>query len=267
MIIITGFTVVSIFYLNKIFKNTKTHTIIQLDSTIFVPILPRILCLILTSPKNFVGNARAVNETWAIRCDGYFFVSEPVNRDNATDNLPIITTRSSSIDSTAKINQAFRFVSKHYLNNFDWFIVVDYETYLLVENLKDFLNQLYPTEPLAFTSDPNKNHLSYILSQQALKIFNQAQQNPKSDCRKNASNRNVPITECLQSENVSLKPLLIDCLFPLVNDFNSHWFPISAPHSVRCSFAKILINSLKCGFYRYRRPVIIISFHSTVFNQ
>ncbi|CAF4167781.1 unnamed protein product, partial [Rotaria sordida] len=34
--------------------------------------LPRICCLILTTPKYFLTRAKAVNETWAPRCDRYF---------------------------------------------------------------------------------------------------------------------------------------------------------------------------------------------------
>ncbi|KAF5400419.1 hypothetical protein PHET_06503 [Paragonimus heterotremus] len=35
----------------------------------------RILCMILTMPDNHSRKARAVKQTWASRCDGYFFVS------------------------------------------------------------------------------------------------------------------------------------------------------------------------------------------------
>jgi hypothetical protein len=36
----------------------------------------RVFCLILTTPKYFVTRAKAVNETWAPRCDRYFFITE-----------------------------------------------------------------------------------------------------------------------------------------------------------------------------------------------
>ncbi len=46
----------------------------------------RIHCLILTSPKYFDTRARAVNLTWAPRCDRYFFIAK---YSNDTKGLPI----------------------------------------------------------------------------------------------------------------------------------------------------------------------------------
>ena len=46
----------------------------------------RIYCFILTTPKYFATRARAVNSTWAKRCDRYTFISE---YSKNTKGLPI----------------------------------------------------------------------------------------------------------------------------------------------------------------------------------
>ena len=45
--------------------------------------LPRICCLILTTPKYFSTRAKAVNATWGPRCDKYYFISE-LHNENLT---------------------------------------------------------------------------------------------------------------------------------------------------------------------------------------
>src|SRR5215467_932897 len=49
----------------------------------------RIYCLILTSPQYFDTRARAVNLTWARRCDKHSFISEYTNDTKGLSIAPI----------------------------------------------------------------------------------------------------------------------------------------------------------------------------------
>ena len=124
------------------------------------PLKPvRICCLILTTPKNFLTFTRAVNETWAPRCDRYFFVSEypegnfTLEQKQFSQQIPLapignVTTGRKHL--TTKMTKAFLFAYEHHLNDFDWFIKADDDTYLVMGNLRRFLGKQDPTEPVTF---------------------------------------------------------------------------------------------------------------------
>ena len=120
---------------------------------------PRICCLILTSPKTFLTRARAVNNTWGPRCDRYYFITEFSNQTllptefQAGSHLPIAPIKNIPVGYnhlTRKSSLALLFASEKHLNEFDWFIKADDDTYLLVENLKSFLREQNASEPITF---------------------------------------------------------------------------------------------------------------------
>lgn len=120
---------------------------------------PRICCLILTAPNNFMKRAIAINQTWAPRCDRYYFISE-FNKSILSkvellvgDQLPIapiknIPTGYSHL--TRKSALAFVFAYEHHVDDFDWFLKADDDTYLIVENLRAFLREKNSSEPVTF---------------------------------------------------------------------------------------------------------------------
>ena len=121
--------------------------------------LPRILCLILTSPKYFLTRTKAVNETWAPRCNRYFFVTEyPPNNIssqefNFTNHIPILPLKNLTTGYdhlTQKVTLAFLYAYENYFNDFDWFVKADDDTYLIVENLKMFLSTKNTFVPVTY---------------------------------------------------------------------------------------------------------------------
>jgi hypothetical protein len=119
---------------------------------------PRILCLIVTSPKYFI-RAKAVDETWGPRCDRYFFITEyPENNmtseeRNITEQIPIAPIKN-IIPGYGHLTQksvlAFLFAYENYFNDFDWFVKADDDTYLIVDHLKTFLSEQNSSEPVTF---------------------------------------------------------------------------------------------------------------------
>lgn len=111
---------------------------------------PRIYCFILTTPKYFDTRARAVNLTWAPRCDRYTFISE---YSNDTKGLPIarisnITTGYQYLPQKASL--ALRYIYENFANDYDWVVKADDDTYLFVDNLKNFLKEKNASEPVTF---------------------------------------------------------------------------------------------------------------------
>jgi hypothetical protein len=120
---------------------------------------PRVLCLIITLPKYFLTRAKAVHETWAPRCDRYFFITEyPQNNMTSeqfsiTKQIPIAPIKNiiPGYDHlTQKSTLAFLFAYENYFNDFDWFVKADDDTYLIVEHLKAFLSEQNSSEPVTF---------------------------------------------------------------------------------------------------------------------
>jgi len=108
----------------------------------------RICCLILTTSNYFQTRARAVNQTWAPRCDKYFFISE-----QQTSQLPILPIKNLTNGYqhlTKKSTLAFFYVYEHFFQYFDWFVKADDDTYIFVENLRSFLGKQNPSRPISF---------------------------------------------------------------------------------------------------------------------
>ena len=130
--------------------------------------LIRICCLILTNPNELFTRARAVHETWGPRCDRHFFIIEDFKQNNFTSEqthfiqqLPILSAGNMSYGRehlTEKVNNAFLSVHQHYLNDFDWFVKADDDTYIVLNNLRAFLAKQNATEPVTFGYHFKVNH-------------------------------------------------------------------------------------------------------------
>lgn len=120
---------------------------------------PRIFCFIVTAPQYFLTRTKAVNNTWAPRCDRYFFVTEPLN-GNATSELvdfakrlpiaPIPNIKSGYNRLTQKSTLAFLFAYEKYFNDCEWFVKADDDTYLFVDHLKMFLSDKNTSRPVTY---------------------------------------------------------------------------------------------------------------------
>jgi glycoprotein-N-acetylgalactosamine 3-beta-galactosyltransferase len=110
----------------------------------------RIYCFILTTPKYFDTRARAVNLTWAPRCDKFSFISEYSNDTKGLPIAPIANLSSGYRHLTQKTTLALHYVYENFLNDYDWFVKADDDTYLFVENLKSFLKEQNTSKPITF---------------------------------------------------------------------------------------------------------------------
>jgi glycoprotein-N-acetylgalactosamine 3-beta-galactosyltransferase len=110
----------------------------------------RICCLILTAPQYFTTRARAVNITWAPRCDKFLFISEYSNNTYYLPLAPIKNLTAGYEHLTKKTTLAFYYAYENLIDQFDWFVKADDDTYIIIENLKSFLHEHNSSQPITF---------------------------------------------------------------------------------------------------------------------
>lgn len=98
----------------------------------------RIFCGTYTHEANHDTNVRYVKQTWAKKCDGWLAFSTV---DDAS--LPSVNIRHEGEESWNNMWQKIRFiwkyVHKHFRNDFDWFLLGGDDMFYIVENLKKYL--------------------------------------------------------------------------------------------------------------------------------
>ncbi|XP_071552788.1 glycoprotein-N-acetylgalactosamine 3-beta-galactosyltransferase 1-like isoform X3 [Panulirus ornatus] len=123
-------------------QRRPTETDLRVDSQDH----PRVLCLIVTSPKYHEGRAKHVAVTWATHCtQAIFLTTSPDHR------LPhvLLTPGAVTYDQLwSKVVQGFEWAYEHQ-SEFDWVVKADDDTFLVVENLQAAVRTLDPNQPQA----------------------------------------------------------------------------------------------------------------------
>lgn len=123
-------------------NNSKKHEDKQVTSG------QKILCWVMTiDRRENLEKSKAVVETWGKRCDKLLLVRNGTKLElsSSPDKVESVLTLPIKHESRKglwlKVQQAFKFIYKQYLNDYDWFLKTDDDTYVLVENLRDFLSK------------------------------------------------------------------------------------------------------------------------------
>lgn len=136
----------------------------------------RVLCWVMTGPYNLQNRARHVRATWSRHCNVVVFMSSVEDPDFPTVGLG---TKEGRDQLYWKTIRAFHYVYEHHVNEADWFLKADDDTYVVVDNLRWILSNHTPEEPIYFGKRfkpyTKQGYMSggagYVLSKEALKRF------------------------------------------------------------------------------------------------
>ncbi|XP_064105869.1 glycoprotein-N-acetylgalactosamine 3-beta-galactosyltransferase 1-like isoform X1 [Macrobrachium nipponense] len=135
---------------------------------------PRVLCYILTGPTTH-QTALHVKNTWGQRCDKTVFFSTQSHEELQPEILDI---PEGYVYLWAKTKAALTHLHRHY-PSYDWYLKADDDTFVIVENLRYFLLDKNPDEPVyygvKFKKLVKQGFMSggggYVLSREAVKKF------------------------------------------------------------------------------------------------
>ena len=131
---------------------------------------------------------QTVRDTWMRRCDISLFMSSKEDPKFPAVGLDVLPGRK-HIASKAKA--AWKYIYKHYLNEADFFVKADPDTYIIIENLKSFLSEKNPnaTEYYGHVYQHKNWEFSYtaggpgiVLTRNSVKVLVEEAFNIKPDC-------------------------------------------------------------------------------------
>ncbi|EDW63230.1 glycoprotein-N-acetylgalactosamine 3-beta-galactosyltransferase 1 [Drosophila virilis] len=169
----------------------------------------RVLCWIMTNPKNHKEKALHVKRTWGKRCNILLFMSSGVDNELPTVKLDVGEGRE---NLWRKVKEAFKYVYKHHYNDADWFYKADDDTYAVVENLRYMLYPYNTDAPIyfGFKFKPfvKQGYMSggagYVLSREALRRFVvEGIPDPKKCLPGTVENEDIEIGRCMENLNVT----------------------------------------------------------------
>ncbi|KAK3108481.1 hypothetical protein FSP39_008839 [Pinctada imbricata] len=168
----------------------------------------RVLCWVMTNPKNHQSKAKHVKATWGKRCNILLFMSSQEDTSLPAVALPVDEGRD---NLWAKTKEAFRYIHKHHFNDAEWFLKADDDTYIVVENLRYFLLDKKSDEPWyygrRFKPYVSQGYMSggagYVLSKKAVELLAQrGLDNPKM-CRSDAGGaEDLEVGKCMERVGV-----------------------------------------------------------------
>ena len=211
----------------------------------------RILCWILTFPAAGDTKAAGVNNTWGRRCDTLLYMTTAHVEDLNTVELTLWGPEGRDKLWT-KSKLAWLHVYTHYRDKADWFIKADDDTYIAMDNMREFLSQYNTMEPHHFGRKFSVYKDGYysggsgiVLSKEALIRMGEAFPTAESEGWAGAPRGTGP-EDLLTSK--SLKPLGVLAVEAVDKNDRQLFFPMGLEHEW---FAPK--RDEKAWFYRYSK--------------
>lgn len=187
-----------------------------------------LFCMILTTPKGFkTEKSQIVLNIWASKCDNFKFVAllpdETTSSVNQVDNKTRETlefNRNSIFlkpeglvadlykNLTNKVYLAFKQIYKEF-NDYDWYLKADDDTFIHMDNLREFLLNKNPREPVTYGHEfklfvrygYHSGGAGYLLSNEALTRFG-SRLNTSLELCPNSGIEDIDVATCLRDLGV-----------------------------------------------------------------
>uniref|UniRef100_A0A3B1IYD0 Glycoprotein-N-acetylgalactosamine 3-beta-galactosyltransferase 1 n=1 Tax=Astyanax mexicanus TaxID=7994 RepID=A0A3B1IYD0_ASTMX len=165
----------------------------------------RLLCWILTAPQFLESRAKHVNAAWAKRCNIVLYMSSE-NSDFPTVKLNVSEGRDQLYWKTIR---AFQYLHQHHLDDADWFLKADDDTFVVPENLRYLLSKYNTEDPVylgrRFKPFIAQGYMSggagYVLSREALRRF--VAGHASGLCTHFSEIEDMALGRCMRTMNVS----------------------------------------------------------------
>jgi hypothetical protein len=152
----------------------------------------KIFCIVITSQKRVLSKTPIVYDSWVNKCDGHKFVTiiPYIYKDQVTtdsfgakefkNQFEILQPPGLNYDTYGKLTDkmfiTFKYIAKKYGKDYDWFLKADDDSFIFVDNLREFVNDKNSTDPITFGYNFNKfvkhgyhsGGGSYLLSKEAV---------------------------------------------------------------------------------------------------
>jgi glycoprotein-N-acetylgalactosamine 3-beta-galactosyltransferase len=103
--------------------------------------------MITTHVENHRQKVISIKETWGKRCDVLLFVS---SKSDPTFPAVKVCEIEDHYHLWCKTKEGLRYAYENYLDEADWFLKADDQTYVIVDNLKNFLSFYDQNNPIYF---------------------------------------------------------------------------------------------------------------------
>jgi glycoprotein-N-acetylgalactosamine 3-beta-galactosyltransferase len=110
----------------------------------------KIVCWINMAPKYHKTKAVHIKNLWGRHCSKLLFMSHENDPDLPAINLNFTCEDPAPAHYWKKFKLAFEYVYKHHLNDGDYFLKADDDTFIVMENLQHMLYQYRPQTALLF---------------------------------------------------------------------------------------------------------------------
>ena len=164
----------------------------------------RILCWIMTYAANLDTKVADIRNTWGKRCNVLLIASDTEDKEH--DTIPINITEGRK-HLTMKTMKTFDYIYQHHMDDADWFMKADDDTYVIVENLRYFLSQEDTNKPVHFgkrfrtAKGYNSGGAGYVLSKEALRRFGARK---SGLCRDDLGPEDLTMGKCMLNLGVEL---------------------------------------------------------------
>ena len=174
---------------------------------------PSIFCFILTTTKSLDTRTKLIRDSWAKLCDNHRFITTfPKSKNNYTEiiynRLKLLQPPGYLEDKysllTDKVYLTIKYIYEKY-NNYDWYLKADDDTFIFINNLRNFLADKNSSQPVTYGYDfkvivdsgYHSGGAGYVLSKEAmLRLGKKLSENYKF-CP-NTGTEDVDVAKCLR---------------------------------------------------------------------